>query len=348
MITEVNGKKLDFYQLLDQSLSANLIIKDRKIIYANKTSLNLLNLSHAEEILGKDYFTFIHPDYYELMERRFQNIIESKVTLEPIELKIITSSGTEIDIESIEGVFFFEGEVLIQVNVQDITDKKETKNMLMQTEKLSVMGELAAGIVHEVRNPLTVLRGFLEMIAETESSKNKEYIEIMKLELERIETIANDLLLFSKPHPQKVKINNMRKLFSEVIFLLEPMAFKKHIGLKLHCMDESIEMMSDATQLKQAFINMIKNAIEATPLYGEVNISVRKNNNSIDVDISDTGCGIPIGQLNKIGTSFFSTKQDGTGLGLMVTFNIIKNHNGIINITSEVGKGTTFAIKFTY
>ncbi|MGG5253490.1 ATP-binding protein [Neobacillus sp. SM06] len=172
----------------------------------------------------------------------------------------------------------------------------------------------------------------------------------MTTELLRIEAIANDLLYFSKPHKINKKLINLVPLVKEVIYLFESLAFKRHISINFSCDNEYIAIECDEVQIKQALINFIKNAIEATSTNGEVTIKMEKdcNHNIAKISVSDTGCGMTGDEIQKLGTSFFTTKEDGTGLGIFVTYTIIKNHNGTIEVKSEKGQGTTFTITLPF
>ncbi len=345
MITEINGKKLDFHQLLEYSITATFIVKANVIVYANKACLRLLGLNKPEDILNKPFKQFLHPDFHIQNERFLQQVSVYSKTVEQVECSIVNAEGTIIEVESTYGVYEFDGETLVQIIMQDITARKETEKQLMQSEKLSVMGELATGIVHEVRNPLTILKGFLKIMDKETTPNGKEYIKIMLGELERINTIANELLYFSKPHDSNIHPHNIVRIIQEVIFLLDTSAFKKRIAIQFHTEEDYIEVVGDEVQLKQAFINFIKNAIEATQQEGHISVYIDKKLKDISISIMDTGCGMTDEQLAKLGTSFYSTKEDGTGLGLMVTYNIIKNHHGHITVGSTVGQGTTFTIR---
>ncbi|MGM7700767.1 ATP-binding protein [Pseudalkalibacillus sp. Hm43] len=345
MITEINGKKLDFHQLLEYSITAKFIVKANEIVYANKACLRLLGLNKPEDILNKPFRQFLHPDFHILNERYLHQVCELGKTVEQVECCIVDAEGRIIEVESTYGVYEFDGETLVQVIMQDITDRKETEKQLMQSEKLSVMGELATGIVHEVRNPLTILKGFLKIMDKETSPKGKEYIKIMLGELDRINTIANDLLYFSKPHDSNIHPHNIVRIIQEVIFLLDTSAFRKRISIHIHSEEDHIEVVGDEVQLKQAFINFIKNAIEATSQEGHISVHIDKGLKDISISIMDTGCGMTGEQLEKLGTSFYSTKENGTGLGLMVTYNIIKNHHGHVTVGSTVGQGTTFTVR---
>ncbi len=144
-----------------------------------------------------------------------------------------------------------------------------------------------------------------------------------------------------------IRAVNVIYLMKEVIFLFESMAFKRHISIHFSCDSEYIEIEYDEMQLKQAFINFIKNAIEATATNGEITINITKDCtiNMAKISISDTGCGMTNEEIEKLGTSFFTTKENGTGLGIIVTYTIIKNHHGSIQVKSEKGQGSTFTIQ---
>lgn len=344
MITKIKGKKIDFHQLINHSITPTLLINDEIIIYANKACLQLLKIENIDEILGQPYTKFLASEFHEFGRRRMNQVLKVRRTLKPAEVKILDANGKIIEAETVVGLYFFERDTYIQVAIQDITERKESQKILMQSEKLSIMGELATGIVHEVRNPLTILKGFLGLIND-ETDQNHTYISIMTDELKRIEKIANDLLYFSKPHEQNLKPTNVIKLIQDIVFLLDSFAFKKRICLNFDPDDKNIDIQCDEVQFKQAIINLIKNAIEATPYYGNVSLAIKKDKYRIAISVSDTGCGMTQEQVSKLGTSFYTTKEDGTGLGLMVTYNIIKNHHGKMNVKSEVGQGTTFTIE---
>ncbi|UOQ45959.1 ATP-binding protein [Halobacillus salinarum] len=344
MITEIDGKKLDFHQLIEHSLNPFIIIDKSTIKYANQACKTLVKVDSREEILNQSFKKFLHPDYHDISDERLKQVLTYKKDLEPVEIKIIDAYGQSIDVESKVGVFYFGTETMAQVILQDISDRKETDRVLMHSEKLSVIGELAAGIVHEIRNPLTIVKGFLELLDGEVSERGEEYVKVMLTEVKRIESIANELLYFSKPHEHQLHPHNLVPILENVNRLLENTASKKQVSLNLDANHKEIVINCDQDQIKQVFINIIKNAIEATPANGRVNITLTANSGAA-VSISDTGCGLSKEQLNKLGTSFMTTKENGTGLGLMVSYNIIKNHKGEINVDSVEGEGTTFVIE---
>jgi PAS domain S-box-containing protein len=344
VILEINGKELDFHQLLENSATAKFVLEGHKIIYANRACLKLLKLKDSTSLLNQDYFTFLHHKYHAFCDKSLKEVLEEKKTLGPVEIQMIDTDGKTIVVESKMAIFYLGDETLVQVIIQDITERKEIQKRLIQSEKLAIMGELATGIVHEIRNPLTIIKGFTDLLNNETSKKGKDYLAIMKKELERVEALATDLLLFAKPHEQLLKPANLSKLMNDVMILLGNLAKKSDISIHFVCNDEYIKINCDEGYLKQALINLIKNAIEATPKKGTVDVTIKNDGNNATITISDTGCGMSYEQIKKIGTSFYSTKENGTGLGLMISYNIIKNHHGSIKVKSEEGKGTTFTI----
>lgn len=344
MLTEINGEKIDFHKFMQNSITAKFLLRNTDIIYTNKVSLDLLKLNHLKDIINKNFIALIPPEHIHLFEENVERVKQTKIS-QSIDIKMIDAQYNLIDVQIKIGSFVHVNEKLIQLNVEDITEKKETQKILIQSEKLSVMGELATGIVHEIRNPLTILKGFSQIIKDiNDLSKIKYYISVMDSEIRRIEGIANDLLYFSKPHEQELSCYNLIKIIKDSVFLLESSAFKKHISINFNYSD-TVNIKCDDIQLKQVFINLIKNAIEATPINGKISINLKKEKEKNLISIKDNGYGMPLELLNKLGTSFISTKENGTGLGLMVSYNIINNHKGTIFVESHEGIGTTFSIE---
>ncbi|WP_139490383.1 PAS domain S-box protein [Brevibacillus dissolubilis] len=215
--------------------------------------------------------------------------------------------------------------------------------MLRTSEKLSVVGQMAAGIAHEIRNPLTSLKGFLQLMISGVSEK-ETYYRIMQSELNRIEEILNELLVLSKPQEMRFGQKDLQTILLHVNTLLETQAIMNNIEIVTNLYPEEISITCDENQLKQVFINMVKNAIEAMPDGGTIHISLCREDETAVIQINDQGIGIPEEILSKIGQPFFTTKEKGTGLGLMVSNSIIEKHQGKMSIQSKLGVGTTFTV----
>jgi two-component system, sporulation sensor kinase B len=211
---------------------------------------------------------------------------------------------------------------------------------IQRAEKLNTLGELAASIAHEVRNPLTVVKGFLQLMQQQEAGKNYEYLSLVLNELARAELIINDYLNFAKPQFEKIEEFPLREVLSEVVILLEPLAAKQGVQLESELHSSPFQLVTDRNQLKQALVNLIKNGIEATAEGGKVTVQSREENGQAKVIIKDTGKGMTEDQVARIGTLFYTTKDKGTGLGTSVSLKIIETMNGKISYDSKPGVGT--------
>ncbi|SFA90347.1 MULTISPECIES: ATP-binding protein [unclassified Bacillus (in: firmicutes)] len=222
-------------------------------------------------------------------------------------------------------------------------ERKNMKKEIQKAEKLNTLGELAASIAHEIRNPLTVVKGFLQLMHNQEKEPNFQYISLVLSELNRAESIIDDYLNFAKPQFDKIERIHLSESIRNVHYLLQAMATKE--GVELECeLEEAVYVHTDRSQLKQVLVNLIKNAIEATPANGKVSIKLEKLSEKIVVTISDSGKGMDPEQLERIGTLFYTTKDRGTGLGTSVSLRIIEKMNGTITYKSELGKGTEVVI----
>lgn len=293
---------------------------------------------------GKLSFNNIHPDDLERVDLQFQDLRE---TLEPrtCEFRYRTVSGDWLVLEA-KGTPILadngecDGFIIVS---RDITERRNNEMLLRNAEKLSVIGELAAGIAHEIRNPLTSLRGFIQLLKPT-LVDHQMYADIMLSELDRINFIVSELLVLAKPHNVKIKSLPLVFLLKNVLTLLASEANLKNI--RFHTAFGCDPLISgEENQLKQVFINVIKNAIEAMSGHGDVTLTTSaKAAGQVVITITDNGCGIPEELLPKLGEPFFTTKDNGTGLGLMISRKIIKDHDGHLEVSSKPGEGTTVKI----
>lgn len=224
----------------------------------------------------------------------------------------------------------------------DVSDKKEMEEMMIRSEKMSIAGQLAAGIAHEVRNPLTSLKGFIQLLQAGVSRKD-EYYKIMIDEIEKMETITSELLYISKPMTDNKQKESVAEMIQDVVELLKPQARLKNIIVEWK-QENDLFVHCDRSQLKQVIINLLKNAIEAMDGAGTININVYATGAQTVIDVIDQGPGIPEKIIHKLGEPFFTTKQNGTGLGLMITRQILNRHNAKLDILKNEGRGSTFKI----
>ncbi|WP_456279050.1 PAS domain S-box protein [Bacillus sp. AK128] len=225
---------------------------------------------------------------------------------------------------------------------RDITERKKSEELVIQSEKLSIAGQLSAAIAHEIRNPITAIKGFINLLQNSE--EKKLYYDVVNSEIGRIELILSELLTLAKP--QKVVFNqaDISEIVNQVITLLEAEANMNNIEIIKGFEENLPGTICDENQIKQVFINIIKNAMEAMPEGGQLKVDIHTENRRVLIRFSDTCCGIPKEILAKIGQPFYTTKEKGTGLGFMVSKRIIDDHNGTIHISSEENKGTVIEI----
>lgn len=227
--------------------------------------------------------------------------------------------------------------------IRDIRERKATEDMMRRTEKLALTGQLAAGVAHEIRNPLTSLKGFVQLLREQGS--NQRYCEIILEEVDRIEDILNEVLILAKPERVSFIQIQLSRMLNHVVTLLDTQAILKNAQIEF-ATDENLPRIDGIEgQLKQLFINLVKNAIESLGDGGTVKIEVVPSGlKHVRIRVEDNGCGIPAERLARLGEPFYTTKEKGTGLGMMICYRIIQNHGGTIRVDSSIGKGTTVEV----
>ncbi|OOE00574.1 PAS domain-containing sensor histidine kinase [Anoxybacillus kestanbolensis] len=225
---------------------------------------------------------------------------------------------------------------------RDITQQKVAEQLLLKKEKLSVIGELAAGIAHEIRNPLTSIKGFLQMMKETKEV-DERFVQIMLDEIERVNQIVSQLLVLAKPQMKAYKPLALHDVLEYVVGLFTYEAILQNVQLKYEPRTSAV-VYGDKNELIQVFVNVVKNALEAMPRGGTLTISAKDEADCVYVIVEDTGKGIEQERLKHIGEPFYTLKEKGMGLGLTMSMKIIHEHKGTMQIESKVGKGTRVQI----
>jgi PAS domain S-box-containing protein len=334
------------YQRLVKFLPEPIIVSvNGLIIYANISALKLFKASRDQDVIGRSTFDFIHPEYHEASRAIIHQVMQTDEPISFQERRLICTDGEviEVEISSIR-IHNYMGKMVTLSVIRDLTERKRTEESLIQSEKLSVVGQLAAGVAHEIRNPLTALIGFCKL-SKSKFGDQVSYFDIMLNELDRINMIVNEFMTLAKPHITQFTNGSVNQILKSVISILETQAILLNVNMETR-LDESLPFVyCEENQLKQVFINIIKNAIEAMPQGGNLTITTVKNNDGyVCVRIIDQGKGIPNEIIDKIGGPFFTTKESGTGLGLMISHQIIEAHHGFLHISSKIDQGTTVEI----
>ena len=225
----------------------------------------------------------------------------------------------------------------------------QSRKMLLErqnAEKLALVGELAAGMAHEIRNPLTAIKGFSDLLKSKEKYRDdREIFELLASSVDHIEGIVRETLLLARPQKMEIGKIDLEELMNDTCTFMNNEALLQEIKLECNKGDKKLFAKGDRLHLKQVLINIVKNALEATPKGGKVAVKLEKiDSMTAKITVSDTGVGIKPELIDRVGIPFFTTKAEGTGLGLSVCRRVIEEHNGTIKISSTLGKGTNIEI----
>jgi PAS domain S-box-containing protein len=333
-----------YKQLIDSLPKSVIIHQDNKVIYVNKEAVTLIGAKDKEEVIGTSIFNYLFPEYTERLNERMKQVKKETYPLNNIEYKFIRLDGSVFVFEGSSMYITFEGKEAVLSIGKDVTERKEqTEQLLQKSEKLALLGQMAAGIAHEIRNPLTSIKGFIQLF-KTEQHR-KEYYDIVLSELDRINDIVGEFLVLAKPTAAVFTEKDVKELIKDVVTLINTQSILNNVQIFVEFECNLPRISCEENQLKQVLINLLKNAIEAMPTGGNIDVKVKvKEEGKISIQIIDQGIGIPKERIPTLGEPFYTTKEKGTGLGLMTCYKIIESHNGELTIDSEVNEGTTIEI----
>ncbi|OIK14171.1 PAS domain-containing sensor histidine kinase [Bacillus sp. MUM 116] len=297
-----------------------------------------------EEMIGKNVKCILPKRFRHHLKEFISTVVDDSTPV-IYEIYIPHAEGNRITLQTTSLPIVINGEITGIIGYgRDVSKLRQTEERLRRTEKLSVVGELSASVAHEIRNPLTSLKGFVQLL-QMEDQKHQLYHQIMLDELDRINHIVGELLLLAKPQVLKFTKADIQKIMFDCISLLNTEASLYNVQIESAFTEEETLMECEPNQLKQLFINIVKNAIEASQNGGTVWVSIEKTKqDQVTIKVRDNGCGITKERLAKIGEPFYSSKEKGTGLGLTVSFKIVQSHKGTITFESQKNEGTLVTI----
>lgn len=358
-VSDLNTREKEAHELTERlnRITDNL----QEIVFETNEKGEIIFLNQAwtqmtgydiDECLGTMYNQYF--DQEERVVQHLLSVIKEHKDAGRVELQLLHKEGKKVWGDVHYKLYFDEHHQFTGGigTVADITKQKQAKlelersnqQLQMQAQKLAVAGQIAAGIAHEVRNPLTSVNGFLQLM-KTQYPERTDYFDIIFSEIKRIDFVLSELLVLAKPQSVHFQEVQLHELLEQVITLLKTNAVLSNIDLKQPFKRQDAgAILADANQMKQLFINLIKNAIEAMPEGGSIYISTEKVLNEWKITIQDEGKGMSEKDIQKIYDPFFSTKKEGTGLGLTICATILKDHHGTMDVSSELGKGTAFHI----
>ena len=344
-IKNIEDREQQLNSLIENNMDAIIHLDTNSMILSVNDVTKKITGYMEEELTKMSINDLICEEDLDKVQKHFLEI--GKGMSSNLEVKCMIKSGRCIFVSMTSVPIVIDKKLIgMFVIVRDITALKDKEELIRKSEKLSIVGELAAAVAHEIRNPLTSIKGFLQLLQEKDSNDNeKHYYMIMLSEIERINLIVSEFMVLSKPSAVTYQRENIKSLLTDVITLVETLAIVKNIEIKKEFEPNYILVKCEGNQIKQVFINVFKNAIEAVPNQGKIHIQVTQmNKESVRIRFMDNGPGIPNELISRLGEPFYTTKEKGTGLGLMVSYKIIENHQGSITIKSEINKGTTVDI----
>lgn len=330
-----------FRKIFDGAMDGIVLFNNsNEIIEANPTAMRILNLT-PEQLVSFNLFDLLYSD---LNQGKTCHGVDSKYWEEKLqEISYLFNNGEEKILE-----YTIKNNINENMNLavfRDVTEKRELEEKLRKSDTLNVVGELAAGIAHEIRNPMTSLKGFIQLLEGSIKEDYSMYFNVITSELSRIESIITEFLILARPQAIKYLKKDIGTIMKETIDLLNAQAILVNVQMKLSEEKDLPLLYCEPNQLKQVFINILKNAIEVMPTGGQIDVMIaQKDKNHLCVSIKDRGSGISEDKIKRLGQPFYTTKERGTGLGLMVSYKIIEEHRGSIEVQSIVGRGTTFQI----
>ena len=328
--------------------SIAVLDKENKIIEVNPAFEELYGWKR-EEIIGKNIPLVSPPNKLDAEAR--QKEVLNGASYHFLETEDMKKDGSYFDAQiTLSPIYDYDGDlVALSVISRDISFKKEAENLLLQSEKLKIAGEMAAGVAHEIRNPMTVISGFIQIMNSEPTHPYYKYSKVIEKEIDRIDHIINEFLVLAKPHAKVSRVYNLTKTLEDIFMLFQPELNLNGIVLTKQVSTEIVNLFGEESQMKQVLINIIKNAIEAISHDGKIDIVCTTDKKEVvTLKVIDNGVGMDFPTVEKVFDPFFTTKVKGTGLGMMISEKIITEHGGNIFVESEKGKGTTVTIEIPY
>jgi len=348
------------YYLVDRTLAQmktyteNVLESMADGIISIDTGGKIITLNHrAGEILGAAEEELKGKRIADVLGQKVDGLLRpegGKAIIRDQEMELAIHPGKEIPLSLSAAPLKDEmgremGSVLLLRDLREIRDLQEK---VRRSERLASLGRLAAGVAHEIRNPLSSIRGFAQYFLNRLKGREEEqgYASIMIKEVDRLNRVITELLDFARPKPPHREPHSLENILTQTLMVLEPELSKRKVEVNKECEPNLPTVLVDRDQISQAFLNLLLNSLESIDGGGKIQVRLKKGGvpSSVIINIADTGRGIPPEDLEKVFEPFFSTKRQGTGLGLAIVHQIIESHGGDIIVESEEGMGTTFQI----
>ncbi len=348
---ELTDSEEKFRRLVETSLDGIVLHSNMKLLYVNRACLEMFNYREPEEMLDRSLLQFVDPQYRQVVARWQTQLERRSSTPRIFEMKGVKKDGSRFDLEGVSFPTTYGGQPAIQTHIRDITHKKHLEEHLSRTEKLAALGQLAAGVAHEINNPLGGILVYSYLLLEDLAPGVPERSQVEKIvkEATRCKEIVQGLLEFSRHMPSKMVPLNINAVLEEVISLVENHLHFQSILLIRELDPHLPPVLGDKSKLEQVFINLLMNSGESMQGEGRLTVSteVAKGGDLVLIRFQDTGPGIPEHHLSRLFDPFFTTKEvgKGVGLGLSISYGIIQKHLGRVYVERTGAEGTVFVIE---
>ena len=347
LISEKNAAESRYRILVEQSPDPIFLCTRKKILMVNNSFEKLFGYKQ-DEVCGSGFLfmKLIDSASKEKFQQTVEQFVKNRDSIKSVTLRMRNKEGNPLDVEISLGRFFLGKKVVYQGIVHDITKVRKLEQEREQRKHLTIIGEMAARIAHEIKNPLASIQTGIQLLESQvqENEKQSSYYKRLRGEIQRVDKILKGLLTYAREdylELKTVKIEPVIKRFQE---LFQPTARKEKIKLHIKVEKKLPEIRADEHKLEQVLWNVCLNAVQASHSGDPIHIDVARENSGIKMIIRDQGVGIPQESLEKIFQPFFSTRTHGNGLGLAISKKIIELHKGDLKIDSELNKGTTVLI----
>ncbi|WP_227935011.1 PAS domain-containing protein [Alkalihalobacillus deserti] len=343
MEKELREKEMNYRTLVEESPETISVHDGKEFIYINPAGKKLLGIKSFKNGEIKILDVIALQDQTRVREN-IRLLLTGKKKMTNSVCTLTSMDGKKFEAEATTTLITFQGKPAFRTILKDISERKKLDDLIRKSDKLSVVAQLAAGVAHEIRNPLTTVKGFLQLF-QKEQQFNPFYVSLVLEELVRVESIIYEYLTLAKPNVESVfKKIDIHVLIDQILTLTKAQSNMNNVTLEFEY--EQVPVIYGLEkQLKQVFINLLRNSIEAVTESGIIHVRILNHPDSqVCIQVEDNGCGIPYERIERLGEPFYSTKEKGTGLGLMVCYKIIEHHNGVLNIHSEEGLGTKMEV----
>jgi len=348
LIKKLQSSEKKFRTILDTATDAIISIdSEHKIVVFNNAAQQIFGFSR-HEVMGKDLNMLIPPQYgdHSRFVKRFLETRTPKIIGKTLSLTAFRKNGAEFPIDLGLSYHEMEREITFTAIIRDTSTQKQLEKKLLQSERLAAVGQTVAHVAHEIKNPLMIIGGFSHQIKDSlTDDKAVQKVGMILDEVSRLERLVASLGDFTKVYSLVKRPADINSVIQDVLKIMSGIYSSGKHCFKTNLASDLSEINCDPDKLKQVFINVITNGIEAMEDGGTITIRTKKLSNNTEIRISDEGIGIREEDLLHIFEPFFTTRDRGSGLGLAISYKVVEAHKGEIWADSEPGQGTTFVVK---